>query len=57
MGLQNSAEKSKTVPQQPQKPCGSIIDAQGREVDITPEMIRKACEDLEKQVVKPADKK
>lgn len=45
MSLQNSSSK----PVESIKlPCGSIIDAQGREIEITEDMIQKACEDLEK---------
>lgn len=46
MGLQNSSSSEK--PQQSKHSCGTVIDAQGREVEITEEMIRKACEALEK---------
>ncbi|EJT82933.1 hypothetical protein PPS11_41957 [Pseudomonas putida S11] len=31
--------------------CGSIIDAQGREVPITEQMIQKACKALEESRV------
>ncbi|MFF7709328.1 PA1571 family protein [Pseudomonas sp. NPDC007930] len=33
---------------------GAIIDADGREVPITEQMVRKACQELEKAVVVPA---
>jgi len=32
---------------------GSIIDAQGREVPITEDMVQQACRELEKRLVKP----
>lgn len=35
---------------------GSLIDASGREVPITEEMIQSACLELEKRLVKPANK-
>ncbi|MNJ80751.1 hypothetical protein D3C77_792440 [compost metagenome] len=48
MSLQHSSDnqKPRTTPQ-PQV-CGSIIDAQGREVPITEQMIQQACKALEK---------
>ena len=33
---------------------GSIIDAQGREVPITEDMIQDACRELEKRLVAPS---
>lgn len=52
MSLQHSSDnqKPKTTPQP--KVCGSVIDAQGREVPITEQMIQQACEALEKSRVK-----
>ncbi|WP_170948753.1 PA1571 family protein [Pseudomonas sp. Irchel 3A7] len=35
----------------------SIVDEKGREIPITEEMIQKACRDLEKRLVKPAEQK
>ncbi|WP_166366730.1 PA1571 family protein [Pseudomonas akapageensis] len=56
MGLQNSTSQEKKAP--PQKAeCGSIIDAQGREIPITRDMIQEACKQLENCVVKPAKKR
>ncbi|MFK0094276.1 PA1571 family protein [Pseudomonas sp. NPDC090592] len=47
MSLQHGSDnqKPKTTPQP--KVCGSIIDAQGREVPITEQMIQQACKALE----------
>ncbi|MGE8050872.1 PA1571 family protein [Pseudomonas monteilii] len=52
MSLQHGSDnqKPKTTPQP--KVCGSVIDAQGREVPITEQMIQQACEALEKSRVK-----
>ncbi|QXI40040.1 PA1571 family protein [Pseudomonas xantholysinigenes] len=49
MSLQRSTDQPKTQ-KQPQV-CGSIIDAQGREIPITEQMIQKACKDLEQSRV------
>ncbi|QXH55180.1 PA1571 family protein [Pseudomonas maumuensis] len=46
MSLQHTDTANKQTHPQPQV-CGSIIDAQGREVPITEQMIQKACKDLE----------
>ncbi|MGC3892192.1 PA1571 family protein [Pseudomonas urmiensis] len=56
MSLQHSSETPKTTKPQHDLDCGSIIDAQGREVPITDEMIKKACEDLEKSRVERTNK-
>ncbi|WP_339437151.1 MULTISPECIES: PA1571 family protein [unclassified Pseudomonas] len=54
MILQNSSDANIEVIRQPQQlPC-SYIDAQGREVQITEEMIQQACSELEEKLVKPA---
>jgi hypothetical protein len=54
MTLQNSSDAKIEVIRQPQYlPC-SVIDAQGREVQITEEMIQQACSELEQRLVKPA---
>ncbi|WP_460137324.1 PA1571 family protein [Pseudomonas sp. S1_E04] len=54
MTLQNSSDAKIEVIRQPQHlPC-SVIDAQGREVQITEEMIQQACRELEEKLVKPA---
>ena len=54
MSLQNSStDKVEVIRQSQQLPC-SYIDAQGREVQITEEMIQGACAELEQKLVKPA---
>ncbi|QXH48538.1 hypothetical protein KSS93_11765 [Pseudomonas xanthosomatis] len=54
MSLQHSNDTTTKHPQ-PQV-CGSIIDAQGREVPITEQMIQKACKELEASRVKKVQK-
>ena len=54
MTLQNSSDANVNVIRQPQQlPC-SYIDAKGREVQITEEMIQQACRELDEKLVKPA---
>jgi len=54
MSLQNSSNaKIEVIRQQQQLPC-SYIDPQGREVQITEDMIQDACRELEQKLVKPA---
>ncbi|MDQ0650088.1 PA1571 family protein [Pseudomonas cedrina] len=54
MTLQNSSDAKIEVIRQPQAlPC-TYIDAQGREVQITEEMIQQACSELEQRLIKPA---
>ncbi|WDY56434.1 PA1571 family protein [Pseudomonas sp. PSKL.D1] len=53
MSLQHGSDTQK---KNESKPCGSVIDAQGREVPITDAMIKKACEDLEKSRVRKVRK-
>ncbi|WP_194787617.1 PA1571 family protein [Pseudomonas sp. UFMG81] len=56
MSLQHGNETHK-APKQPQpQVCGSLIDAQGREVPITEKMIQKACQDLEESRVEKVRK-
>jgi len=57
MSLQNSSEdKIQVIRTQPDQSLGcSIIDANGLEVPITEDMIQKACSELEKRLVKPAE--
>ncbi|WP_395608604.1 PA1571 family protein [Pseudomonas sp. B22129] len=56
MTLQNSSEAKIKVIRQPQQlPC-SYIDAKGREVQITEEMIQQSCRELEQRLVKPAQR-
>jgi len=59
MSLQNSSEdKIQVIRTQPHQSLGcSIIDADGREIPITEDMIQKACSELEKRLVKPAEQK
>ncbi|OLF55172.1 PA1571 family protein [Pseudomonas chlororaphis] len=56
MSLQNSSnDKIEVIRTQPHQSLGcAIIDAQGREVPITEDMIQNACRELEKRLVKPA---
>ncbi|WP_449434029.1 PA1571 family protein [Pseudomonas putida] len=56
MGLQRGSDTAKTHNTPQPKVCGSVIDAQGREIGITEQMIQKACEDLEKSRVRKVDK-
>ncbi|MFS2126847.1 PA1571 family protein [Pseudomonas sp. Pseusp97] len=50
MSLQPQRETTpRPTPRHPQQPVGgSIIDAQGREVPITEDMIQRACQELDK---------
>jgi len=52
MSLQHGSENVKAQNKPQPKACGSIIDAQGREVEITEQMIQQACKDLEDSRVK-----
>ncbi|EPA93610.1 PA1571 family protein [Pseudomonas sp. G5(2012)] len=55
---QRSDDKIQVIRTQPDQSLGcSIIDDQGREVPITEKMIQKACKELEKRLVKPAEEK
>ncbi|MHA6193913.1 PA1571 family protein [Pseudomonas wadenswilerensis] len=56
MSLQHSSSTPQQRPTQPVPAHGSIIDAQGREVPITEEMIQHACQELEKSRDKAAKK-
>ncbi|MCO7515078.1 hypothetical protein NJF44_06310 [Pseudomonas guariconensis] len=56
MSLQHSSDTPKTTNQPQSQVCGSIIDAQGREIPITEQMIQKACKDLEKSREEPVRK-
>ncbi|MFB4392929.1 MULTISPECIES: PA1571 family protein [unclassified Pseudomonas] len=55
MSLQHSSDTPKN-PAQAQKPYGSVIDAQGKEVPITEQMIQQACKELENSQVKRVGK-
>ncbi|PPA05037.1 hypothetical protein C4E44_05915 [Pseudomonas sp. MWU12-2312b] len=59
MSLQNSRDdKIQVIRTQPDQSLGcSIIDADGREVPITEDMIQTACRELEQRLVKPAEQK
>lgn len=50
MSLQHHREPDRRpLPRDPQQPVGgSIIDAQGREIPITEDMIQRACRELDK---------
>jgi hypothetical protein len=52
MSLQHGSDSVKPQNTPQPKACGSVIDAQGREVEITEQMIQKACKDLEDSRVK-----
>ncbi|MBK5354997.1 hypothetical protein JFU37_21175 [Pseudomonas sp. TH41] len=59
MSLQNSSDdKIEVIRTKPHQSLGcSIIDADGREVPITEDMIQDACRELEQRLVKPAEQK
>jgi len=56
MSLQHSSSTPQQHPVQPAPAFGSIIDAQGREIPITEQMIQQACRELENSRVKPVKK-
>ncbi|WP_177431578.1 MULTISPECIES: PA1571 family protein [Pseudomonas] len=56
MSLQHSSANTQQRSAQPVPVHGSIIDAQGREIPITEQMIQQACSELEKSRVAPAKK-
>lgn len=51
MSLQSTSDNQQPRPNQQPQVCGSIIDAQGREVPITEQMIQQACKALEQSRV------
>ena len=55
MSLQTHREPTpRPAPRNPQQPVGgSIIDAQGREVPITEDMIQRACQELDTTCEQP----
>ena len=55
MSLQTHREPTpRPAPRNPQQPVGgSIIDAHGREVPITEDMIQRACQELDKTCEQP----
>ncbi|MGH8434239.1 MAG: PA1571 family protein [Pseudomonas sp.] len=49
MSLHNQTSERRVIPIKPQHQVGgAIIDAQGREIPITEDMIQRACRELEK---------
>ncbi len=55
MNVHQQTPERRVVPLQPQHPVGgAIIDAQGREIPITEQMIQRACSELQKHWVAPA---
>jgi hypothetical protein len=56
MSLPNDTPNSiEVVRVHPEEPVGgAIIDAQGREVPITEDMVQDACRELEKRLIKPS---
>ncbi len=49
MKAQQQSQQPRVTPFNPQQPVGgSIIDAQGREIPITEQMIQQACRELDK---------
>ncbi|WP_019412305.1 PA1571 family protein [Pseudomonas psychrophila] len=57
MDLQHNAQAVPVIRTQPQASLGcAFIDAEGKEVLITEEMIQNACHELEERLVKPAHK-
>lgn len=51
MSLQHGSDNQKPRNTPQPQVCGSIIDAQGREVPITEQMIQQACKTLEESRV------
>ena len=51
MSLQHGSDNQKPRTTPPPLACGSIIDAKGREVPITEQMIQQACKALEESRV------
>ncbi|BAN49540.1 PA1571 family protein [Metapseudomonas resinovorans] len=51
MSLNDSTSNHRVIPLQQRRPVGgAIIDAQGREIPITENMIQRACQELHKQL-------
>lgn len=54
MSLHNSSSDRRVIPLNPRHQVGgAIIDAQGREIPITENMIQRACRELEKAWIAP----
>lgn len=51
MSLQHGSDNPKPQTSPQPQVCGSIIDAKGREVPITEQMIQQACKALEESRV------
>ncbi|MNR43033.1 hypothetical protein D3C85_1616150 [compost metagenome] len=51
MSLQHGSDNQKPQTSPQPQVCGSIIDAKGREVPITEQMIQQACKVLEESRV------
>ena len=50
MNAQQQSPQPRFAPLDPQQPVGgSIIDAEGREIPITEQMIQQACRELERR--------
>lgn len=56
MSVQHSNASTGTAKPPQAQACGSIIDAQGREIPITEQMIQQACKHLEDSRVKKLGK-
>ena len=50
MSLQHGSDNQKPQTSPQPQVCGSIIDAKGREVPITEQMILQACRELEQSL-------
>ena len=58
MNVHPQISECRVIPLPPQQPLGgAIIDAQGREIPITEQMIQRACSELHKHWVAPAGKR
>jgi hypothetical protein len=54
MSPQQQPPAPRVAPEQSQQPVGgAIIDEQGQEIPITENMIQRACQELEKELVAP----
>lgn len=50
MNAQQQSPQPLSAPLDPQQPVGgSVIDAEGREIPITEQMIQQACRELERR--------
>ncbi|MEO4049266.1 PA1571 family protein [Pseudomonas sp. CAU 1711] len=49
MKAQQQSPQTRVIPRNPQQPLGgALIDADGREIPITEQMIQQACRELER---------